>query len=244
MGPLFKPLATAVDAKLGRCWSCMQSSAGLALVFLLLLVVAMMAGAASPLIVAAAVPAAAFTTWSLAHGIAYVARGPERSKGCRSCAERARARQRKARWERRFAWLLPKKAAAPSRRKAGCRNCDPAKALARSLELADGLPPADADLIFVVEESLEYRALLPRLAFPQPVDTWKADLRSSFLYELKPDADGVVSNAIFVTRREDDEPISALLVTPSPDGGEPRAVDLRASDAPASAPKESSASTS
>lgn len=91
----------------------------------------------------------------------------------------------------------------------------------------------------MVEESSEYRALIPRLAFPQPMDTWKADMRSSFRYELVPDNDGVTSNAVLVTGWEFDEPIAVVLVTPNPNGGEPQVVNLRESarsDADATAP--------
>jgi len=97
--------------------------------------------------------------------------------------------------------------------------------------MADSLPVADEGLRFVVEESPEYQALLPRLAAAQPVDTWKAATRSYFLYQLKPDADGVQSNALFVTQWEDDAPISIVIVTPGHGDGEPRVVDLRAQKA-------------
>lgn len=90
------------------------------------------------------------------------------------------------------------------------------------------LPAADEGLRYVVEESPEYRALLPRLASPEPVDTWKAATRSYFLYLLKPEADGTESNALFVAGWEEDAPLSAQIITPDPGGGEPRVLDLRA----------------
>jgi len=94
--------------------------------------------------------------------------------------------------------------------------------------MADSLPGADEGLRFVVEQSPEYQALLPRLAAAEPVDTWKAATRSYFLYQLKPDSDGAQSNALFVTQWEDDAPISIVIVTPGTSGGEPRVVDLLA----------------
>jgi len=94
--------------------------------------------------------------------------------------------------------------------------------------MAGKLHPADDGLRRVVEESPEYRALLPRLAASAPADTWKAATRSYFLYDLKPEADGLRSNALFVAQWEDDAPLSAQIITPDPGGGEPRVVDLRA----------------
>jgi len=232
MGTVFKPLATAIDAKLGRCYRCMQMSLASALGLWLLLAVAALAAAGTPTLLTLAVPAVAFTLWSAAHGVAYVLRGPERAKGCRNCAERARARQRAVRWRRRWAWLTgkPASAARQRRRKAGCRNCDRSVAL-KAEDTAAALPPAEQGLRHVAEDSPEFESLRPRLASQEPVDTWKTNMQSFFLYELKPDADGSVSHALFITRWEDDAPISAVVITPDPAGGEPRSVNLRSPQA-------------
>jgi len=147
MGTVFKPMATAVGSKLGRCYRCMQASMVSALGLWALLAAAAFAAAGTPMLLTLAVPAVAFTLWSAAHGVAYVLRGPERAKGCRTCADRARVRQRAIRWRRRLAWLRgkPASAATQRRRKAGCRNCDRSEAL-KSEDAAAALPPADEGL--------------------------------------------------------------------------------------------------
>ncbi|MBW8831146.1 MAG: DUF3624 family protein [Burkholderiales bacterium] len=228
-----RPLKSALGEKLGRCISCMRLSVSLALGFWLVLALVMTAGADSALVLAAALPAAALTMWSIAHAVAYVARGPERAKGCRSCAEKAKARQRAARRQRRLSWLRPRGASAPPPQ-AGCRNCDGTKAL-KSEEAAAALPPADEGLRHVAEDSPEFASLRARLASPEPEDTWKVNMQSFFLYRLVPDEDELTPHALFITRWEDDVPVSAVVVTPSPDGGEPRTVNLQAS-APSSLP--------
>jgi hypothetical protein len=98
------------------------------------------------------------------------------------------------------------------------------------LELADQLPTADAELRGVVEASAEYQLIASRLASHEPVDTWQADMRNHFLYRLQPDENGQSANALFVARWEDYALMSAVLITPNPNG-EPTVVDLRTYEA-------------
>jgi hypothetical protein len=225
---LIQPFSAPIDAKLGRCARCMRLSAGLTAGSLLLLAALMGAGAGTPLVFAAVVLVGAFTTLSIAHGIAYLVRGPAPVKGCVSCAEKAKARQRAARRQRRWSWLLKPKAAAASRTSSGCRTCSKPRSLEALYAMADELPRADEGLRAVVESSPEYQSLLPRLAALEPIDSWQVDLRNHFVYRLKPETDGEGATALFVARWEDYTPLVAVVVIPDPNGGEPRIVDLRA----------------
>jgi hypothetical protein len=225
---LIQPLSTAIDAKLGRCARCMRWSAGLSGGSFLLLAVVMTAGAGTPLILVAIVPAAAFTTLSIAHGVAYVVR-PAPVKGCVSCAEKAQARRRAARRQRLWSWLRKQpKAAAASRTAGGCKTCGQRRSVDELSAIADELPRADEELRGVVESSPEFQSLLPRLAAREPSDSWQADLRNHFVYSLKPETHGEGATALFVARWEDNLPLTAVVVIPDPNGGEPRIVDLRA----------------
>jgi len=228
VGTMIQPLSTAIDAKLGRCARCMRWSAGLSGGSFLLLAVLMTAGAGTPLILAAIVPAAAFTTLSIAHGVAYVVRGPAPIEGCVSCAEKAKLRQREARRQRLWSWLRKPKAATASRTAGGCKTCGKRRSVDELSAIADELPGADDGLRVVVESSPEYQSLLPRLAALEPADSWQADLRHHFVYRLKPETDGEGATALFVASWEAYAPLMAVVVIPDPDGGEPRVVDLRA----------------
>jgi hypothetical protein len=228
---VLEPLIGLVASDLGRCAHCMHTSAAMTVGAWAVLGIAAGAGAGNGLLFLLALPSAAFTLLSLAHGVAYVARGPERATGCKSCAERASARRRTERWQRRLGWLRPFPAPASKqhrRRSGGCRTCTGNTAL-ESEDAAAALPSAEEGLRHVVERSPEFHLLLTRLASPEPADTWKVNMQSFFLYQLVPDANGQVPHAIFVTRWEDDVPVSAVILTPDPNGGAPVAVNLRTS---------------
>ena len=218
----------AMAEKLGRCARCMRLSAGLAAGSWLLLAGVLGVHAGSWFVLVAAASVAIFTAWSVAHGLAYVARGPARAQGCRSCEERAKARRRKLKWRRRWSWFRARKPIAATRQSAGCQHCSEKKALENDYALADMLPPADADLRAVVESSPAFLSLLPRLAARDPVETWRVGMRNYFAYELNPGSDGLPASALLVARWEDDAPMSALVITGEPGSDEVRVVDLRA----------------
>lgn len=77
-------------------------------------------------------------------------------------------------------------------------------------------PPAAQGLRAVAERSAEFRQLVPRLARPDPADTWQADMLHYFLYELTREPDRAHSHALFVASWEQDTPVSVVLMGPDP----------------------------
>jgi hypothetical protein len=198
-----------------------------------LLAVGLIGGAApAPLVLTALVPAFAFTGLSVAHGIAYLVRGPAPAVGCKTCAEKARARQQEARWKR-LRWRLShpfaQRPTARKRKKRACRSCGPRTA-DTAIRRADELPKADPHLRELVEATPEFQALIPFLEATEPVDSWQYDLRSHFVYELNAGAYGDGATALFVASWGADTPPTAVIVVPDGNGAEPRIVDLRATN--------------
>jgi len=215
---MFRPLSTAIDARLGRCSACMQWSAVLTAGSVLVLALLIGAGASTAVMLTAGVPAIAFTALSVAHGVAYVVRGPAPAAGCASCAEKARARRLARLRSHPWSFLRRQKVAITKAPATGCRTCGKSR----------GDLPADEGMRAIVEASPEFQSLVGRLAEAEPVDSWEVDMRNHFLYRLKPETDGEGARALFVARWEDDDLLSALVITPDPAGGEPMVVDYRA----------------
>jgi len=216
-------LRAAFASKLGRCARCIRLSVSLMLGSLFLLAAANSIGASSAVSFFFAIPACVFTVWSGMHGVAYVWRGPERATGCRSCAEKRAAYRRRNRWRRLKARLLGRAAPRRGHASANCTDCGHRTAP----EEMSAAPPAAEDMRHVVDDSPEFQRLSPRLVSPMPADTWEANMLHYFLYDLMPDDEGRESHAVFITRWEDDAPVSAMIVTPDPAGGNPGLVDLR-----------------
>jgi hypothetical protein len=61
----------------------------------------------------------------------------------------------------------------------------------------------------------------------EPGDSWRVDDRNHFVYPLRPETDGEGATALFIAGWDDYVPLTAAVVIPDPDGGEPRIVDLR-----------------
>jgi hypothetical protein len=220
-----RPVSAALDAKLGRCARCMRWSAGLCAGWLLLLGALITAGASKPLILGAIVPATAFITLFIAHAVAYLVR-PAPVKGCLSCAEKAKARRRAARRRRLWSWSPRQRAAEARRRARSCRTCGKRRSAEELSAMADELPPANEELRGLVESSPEFQSLLPRLAALEPVDTWQADMRQHFVYQLRSDGHGPPASALLVASWDNHGLISAVEITPDPEGAEPRVTDL------------------
>ena len=88
-------------------------------------------------------------------------------------------------------------------------------------------PPAADGLRRVVENSRQFALIAPRLAQPDPVDSWEADMLHYFVYTLRPHADGRPAHVLFVARWEDDVPVSASLFLFN-EGSQPEVRDLSA----------------
>jgi hypothetical protein len=225
---LVEPISALIDAKLGRCTRCMRLSAHLTIGSWLLLAAMIVLGVSSIVAIAALI-AVLCTTVSVAHGVAYYVREPGPVQGCNACAQKSKERARRSRRQRVWQRVRHPFAALAAEKKAArrCNTCKPRITAANIHELADHLPSADEDLRAVVEASPEYQLVVSRLAAPDPVDTWQADMRNHFIYRLQPDVNGHCAHALFIARWEDDELLSAVLIRPGHDG-EPTTVDLRA----------------
>lgn len=221
-------VSAVIDEKLGRCSTCIRQSVGLSLAFLMLLAVLIVIGAGNQLTIPIAIIATASTILASAHGVAYVVRDNSAPKRCTPCEARARARRRAERHDRILSWLSGGKSVSLSLRVTPCRTCRKAKSVEELIETADELPRADHGLRAIVESSAEYQSLLSRLSPIEPIDTWRVESRHHFVYRLRPNDDARQASALFVARWEDYAPLSAVLITPDPNGGEPQVVDLRA----------------
>ena len=224
MTVLIRPIVDAFHSKLGRCQRCMRLSWQLALALWMLLAIALLTGQ-SPLMSTVTLTATLLaTSLSVAHGVAYVVRAPETKSGCSTCEQKAKALARAGRRQR---WKNLVRGRLRSRpRNAKCRTCRQRWSEQEMVDFADDLPAADADLIAVVEASPEFSLIRNRLAGSTPVDTWQANMRNHFLYQLQ-SQHGVATSALFVARWEDDRLLSASVITAPADGGEPAVHSLR-----------------
>ena len=108
--------------------------------------------------------------------------------------------------------------------------------------VADEAPPCgDVALLLPLKRSPEYRAIRRRVASPRPVDSWFDQELHFFVFQLQC-ANGAGRNgaeppvAVFTMHPEAPEPISAVLITPNPNGAEAEVTDLRVPERVYSAP--------
>jgi hypothetical protein len=103
--------------------------------------------------------------------------------------------------------------------------------MASQYEVADERPCADATLLGPLKRSPEYRAIRRRVASPRPVDSWFDQELHFFVFQLQA-AHGSGGNgteppvAVFTMHPEAPGPISAVAITPRPDGAEAEVMDL------------------
>jgi tetratricopeptide (TPR) repeat protein/glycosyltransferase involved in cell wall biosynthesis len=94
----------------------------------------------------------------------------------------------------------------------------------------DQAPPALGVLLFPLENSRSYKALEGRLADRVPVDTWQEGGLHFFAFELLPlDGEPALPEppmAVFAIHAGALRLVSAVVVTPSANGGEPETVDF------------------
>jgi len=100
------------------------------------------------------------------------------------------------------------------------------------------LPCADATLLAPLKMSSEFAAIGPRLLTDLPLDTWQEDELHFFVFRLNPASGAGIEHraesetpvAVFVMESGSDALVSAVVVTPGPDGVEAEVHDLRIPD--------------
>ena len=102
----------------------------------------------------------------------------------------------------------------------------------------EDLPCADTAFLVPLKASAEFAAIAPRLGTALLLDSWQEDELHFFVFPVQP-ADAAANGhgtereapvAVFVMHPASPAPVSAVIVTPSPDGAEPEVHDLRAPD--------------
>jgi hypothetical protein len=109
---------------------------------------------------------------------------------------------------------------------------------AAQLVPAEDLPCADNGFLDPLKGSAEFDMIRPRLAGDHHVDSWQEDGLHFFVFQLKP-ANGAMNGhatemespvAVFVMHSDQQEPVSAIVVTPLADGSDAEIRDLRTPD--------------
>jgi hypothetical protein len=89
-------------------------------------------------------------------------------------------------------------------------------------------------LLVPLKRSREYGAIRKRVADLRPVDSWQDDQFHFFGFALWPEENAPATSeaplAVFAMQRESTEPLSAVVVTPSPDGVQAEVRSLREPD--------------
>jgi hypothetical protein len=101
-------------------------------------------------------------------------------------------------------------------------------------DMSADLPCADAALLIPLKRSRAYGAIRKRVADLRPVDSWQEDQVHFFVFALRPEDNALATPepplAVFAMLRESTEPVSAVVVTASPDGVQAEVRSLREPD--------------
>jgi hypothetical protein len=101
-------------------------------------------------------------------------------------------------------------------------------------DVSADLPCADATLLLPLKRSREYGAIRKRVADLRPVDSWQEDQVHFFVFALRPEENAPATPepplAVFAMHKESTEPLSAVVVTASPDGVQAEVRSLREPD--------------
>jgi hypothetical protein len=116
-------------------------------------------------------------------------------------------------------------------------------AAAQLAPAAEDLPCADDAFLAPLKGSAEFGMIRSRLVSDHYGDSWQEDGFHFFVFQLKP-ADSTMNGhattgppvTVFVMHADQQEPISAIVVTPLPDGQEAEIEDLRTPDSAYHAP--------
>ena len=103
--------------------------------------------------------------------------------------------------------------------------------LADQYDVSADLPCADAAFLVPLKRSREYGAIRKRVAGLRPVDSWQDDQFHFFVFALRPEDTAPATPepplAVFAIQRGSSEPVSAVVVTASPDGVQAEVRSLR-----------------
>ena len=101
-------------------------------------------------------------------------------------------------------------------------------------DVSADLPCADAALLVPLKRSREYGAIRKRVADLRPVDSWQDDQFHYFVFAVRPAENAPATSeapvAVFAMHAESTGPVSAVVVTPGPDGVQAEVRDLREPD--------------
>src|SRR5215207_1354497 len=96
-------------------------------------------------------------------------------------------------------------------------------------------PCPDYGLLVPLKRSREYRAVRARVSDLRPTDAWQQDGLHFFVFALRGD-EGDATNqteppvAVFAMRPDTQDPVSAVVVRPRPDGQEPEVTPVAESE--------------
>ena len=103
--------------------------------------------------------------------------------------------------------------------------------LADQYDVSADLPCADAAFLVPLKRSCEYGAIRKRVADLRPVDSWQDDQFHFFVFAVRPAENAPATSeapvSVFAMHAESTGPVSAVVVTPSPDGMQAEVQDLR-----------------
>jgi len=101
-------------------------------------------------------------------------------------------------------------------------------------DVSADLACADAALLVPLKRSREYGAIRKRVADLRPVDSWQEDQFHFFVFALRLEENAPATPepplAVFAMQWESTEPVSAVVVTASPDGVQAEVRSLREPD--------------
>jgi len=95
---------------------------------------------------------------------------------------------------------------------------------------SDDVQRADYTMLVPLKRSRAYGSIRRRVADLHPIDAWQQDDVHFFVFQLRPKNGSVTPEpptAVFAVHAGYKEPLSALVVTPQTNGGEPEIMDLR-----------------
>jgi Carboxypeptidase regulatory-like domain len=107
---------------------------------------------------------------------------------------------------------------------------DPIDSATVSSRVGEGLPCADPRLLVPLKRSRLYGVIRPRVAELRPVDSWLQDELHFFVFRLHPEDGAELPEpplAVFAMHPASKDPLSGVVVTPSPNGEAAEVLELQ-----------------